>query len=81
MYRIKVGDEGKKMPKVPVSVPVVARPVDERYSILDVKQFQTNNPEDGLMVTEERYNRMLADTDLQEKIDAGIVVVEEVSDE
>lgn len=77
--KIKLGANAVHGVKVPVSVPVVAKPADERFAILDVVQFQGNNP-DGLVVTAEAHAKMLAETDLQAKIDAGLVVVEIVTD-
>lgn len=75
IVKIKLGANAVKGVKIPVSVPVVAKPADERFALLDVAQFQANNP-DGLMVTAEAHAKMLAETDLQAKIDAGLVVVE-----
>lgn len=78
IVKIKLGSRAVKGVKVPVSVPMVAKPADERYALLDVAQFQINNP-DGLIVEAETLTKMLAETDLQVKIDEGLVVVEVVT--
>jgi len=78
MVKIKVGANAANGVKIPVSVPVEVQSPVVRFSVLDVVQFQKNS-EDGLVVSEDTYAKMLAETDLQDKIDSGLVVVEEDS--
>ena len=74
MVKIKLGTRAPKGVKIPVSVPVISIPAVSRFAILDVAQFQVNNP-DGLILSDEDYADALANTDLQSKIDAGLVAV------
>jgi hypothetical protein len=76
MVKIKTGRNAAHGVKIPVSVPVEVKTPVIRYSVLDVVQFQKNSA-DGLVVDEATYQKMLVETDLQAKIDAGLVVAEE----
>lgn len=75
MPNIKLGENAVKGVAVPVAVPTVTKKVNEKFGLLDVQQFQANNPE-GLILSQEIIDRMKAETNLNELIAEGLVVLE-----
>lgn len=75
MAKIKLGENAKGILSIPVSVPVETEaPV--KYSAVNVVQFVANDPDNGLEVTADQLAKMQADTNIDEKVAAGLLVIE-----
>lgn len=72
MAKIKLGAQVKGVFSIPVAVPVI-KVAKVEYSALNMVQYGA----EGIEVTEAQLSAMRADTDLEAKIAAGLLVIEE----
>lgn len=75
--KIKLGTNASQKFSIPVSVPREVVPPKNRYDVLDVKQFVVNS-EDGLIISDEQFADMQANTDIDALVAGDFLVVETV---
>lgn len=74
---LQLGENKSDRFSIPVSIPIVFPP-KVTFSVIDLKHFEINNPGIGVEVSEEQFSIMQAETDIDDLVSAGIVLIEEV---